>query len=507
MSQVAHLDRLPASAEIQADAEHEHDTKLSASSSSTPSQENDASKPEHQATATATAPAPPSASRWMVVAAGAALIADGYHNNLMTMANSLFKIRYGAKEYNSDVSTRISNALLVGAVLGQLSVGVICDRLGRKTAVTATTLLLVVGAIFATAATPVHGSLSALFWWLTVARGAIGVGVGGEYPASSTSASEAANERFKPQSRSRVFILVTNLLLSLGGPFAVSVFLIVLSASGYSYHPGPGVPPATPDDMRRLDIIWRVCFGFGCLPPLIIFAFRWRMLNSNLYRKNAIRKRVPYLLAIKRVFSSTLIASIIPGASLKELAEWQLLLGVIALPGVFLGAYLIRYIGSRWLLILGFSGYLLIGLIIGCAFDKIIAIAPLFVILYGLLASFGNLGPGNVCGLVAAESYPSALRGTFYGFSAAVGKTGAALGTQAFRPIQDHLGKRYTFIVAAACGVVGVLLAFFFVPDTTKLDLAVEDELWNQYLRDNGWEGEMGDGSLPLEGSEEKGKM
>lgn len=33
-------------------------------------------------------------------------------------------------------------------------------------------------------------------------------------------------------------------------------------------------------------------------------------------------------------------------------------------------------------------------------------------------------------------------RGTCYGLSAAVGKTGAAIGTQAFTPIQNNLGKK-----------------------------------------------------------------
>ena len=33
-------------------------------------------------------------------------------------------------------------------------------------------------------------------------------------------------------------------------------------------------------------------------------------------------------------------------------------------------------------------------------------------------------------------------RGTCYGISAALGKTGAAIGTQAFTPIQIHLGKK-----------------------------------------------------------------
>ena len=135
---------------------------------------------------------------------------------------------------------------------------------------------------------------------------------------------------------------------------------------------------------------------------------------------------------------------------------------------------------------------------------------------YGLMQSFGNLGPGDMLGLVSAESFATAVRGTCYGLSAAIGKTGAAVGTQAFTPIQNNLGKKYvyilefsvlpsrtrinvvstvrwTFIIAAICGVAGILTTYFFVPDMTGIDLAEEDREFMQYLRDNGWEGEIGE--------------
>jgi MFS family permease len=233
----------------------------------------------------------------------------------MTMINVLFQKRYGTTVYNSEVSTRISNALLVGAVLGQVVVGIICDRIGRKSAIgeclgvqietrgphsqpclwsaVLSTIILCTGAIFATAATPVHHSVSALFWWLTVARGATGFGVGAEYPASSTSCSEAANERYSRNKRSTIFILCTNVVLSFGGPLAVSIFLIVLSASQYG-----GTTSA--EDARRLDIVWRIVFGIGALLPLSVFYFRMKMMNSKLYRKGAIKHNVPYWLFVKR---------------------------------------------------------------------------------------------------------------------------------------------------------------------------------------------------------------
>lgn len=37
-------------------------------------------------------------------------------------------------------------------------------------------------------------------------------------------------------------------------------------------------------------------------------------------------------------------------------------------------------------------------------------------------------------------------------------------------------------------------MTYFFVPDLTGVDLAEEDAKFMQYLADNGWEGEVGEG-------------
>lgn len=99
--------------------------------------------------------------------------------------------------------------------------------------------------------------------------------------------------------------------------------------------------------------------------------------------------------------------------------------------------------------------------------------------------------------------------------SAAIGKVGAAVGTQAFTPIQNNLGKKYacvvdsdicekilmqystlyrwTFIIAAICGVIGIVVTYFFVPDMTGIDLADEDIRFMEYLAAEGWVGEVGE--------------
>lgn len=144
-------------------------------------------------------------------------------------------------------------------------------------------------------------------------------------------------------------------------------------------------------------------------------------------------------------------------------------------------------------MMLGFSGYLVFGLIMGCSYDKISKIVPLFVVFYGLMNSFGNLGPGDILGMSSVESYATGVRGTCYGLSAAVGKAGAAIGTQVFTPIQVQLGDRWTFIIAAIIGTTGILITWLCIPHLMDEDLASEDERFAEYLKANNWNGHIGE--------------
>ena len=93
------------------------------------------------------------------------------------MANVLLKKEY-PNQYTTTVSTRVSNSLLVGEIFGQVTIGMTCDYLGRKFAIVLTTMMIVIGGILATAA---HGvTIDGMFWMMTVARGIVGFGVGGE---------------------------------------------------------------------------------------------------------------------------------------------------------------------------------------------------------------------------------------------------------------------------------------------------------------------------------------
>ena len=94
---------------------------------------------------------------------------------------------------------------------------------------------------------------------------------------------------------------------------------------------------------------------------------------------------------------------------------------------------------------------------------------PLFVTLYGLMQTFLSVGPGDCNFLVSSESFPTPLRGHFLGFAAAVGKSGAAVGTYALGAALDSFddvkkGQQAVFLIASGINVIGIACVYFLIP-------------------------------------------
>jgi MFS family permease len=89
------------------------------------------------------------------------------------MTNVVLKTEY-PKQYTARWSTQVSNSLLVGEIIGQITIGLTCDYLGRKAAIMITTAMIVVGGILATASNGY--TIDGMFWMMTIARGIVGFG-------------------------------------------------------------------------------------------------------------------------------------------------------------------------------------------------------------------------------------------------------------------------------------------------------------------------------------------
>ncbi|KAJ8090285.1 hypothetical protein PM082_018881 [Marasmius tenuissimus] len=441
-----------------------------------------------------------------VLVSGVALFSDGYNIQVIGYMNPILAKLY-PNAATAEMKTRLSNSILIGDVIGMILFGYYIDRWGRKLGVIATTLFLVLGIVLATAAHGADADGKGLLWMMVVARGIAGVGAGGEYTVCTTQAVEAADENpYVRKRRGHLVATSTNAAIVAGFVGSSIVSLIVIAAF----------------KGQAKDAVWRICFGIGVFLPLTIFFFRLRLVNSTQFQKHAIRRRFPWKLAIRRywkpmigccgawflydvvvypfnLLAPTIVAEFQTSASLVESTGWSALVNSFALPGALLGGLLLDRIGRRQTYTLGFCVVALLGFIIGGAMEPLRKprVFPAFVVLFGLFQSFLSVGPGNCNFLVSSESFPTPIRGHFLGFSAAVGKAGAAVGTEVFPIIMKQFptalkGQQAIFLVGSAICIVGAALVWFLIPDMDS-QLENEDAKFKKYLEENGWDtSEMG---------------
>lgn len=221
-------------------------------------------------------------SIWTIVGSALANLSDGYQQNLASNTNVIFNHLLGKKVYTSDRQTRISNALLVGSVIGILVFGYTSDRFSRKGGMLVTSGLVVIGSLMATLAFQVHGA-NGMLWYLTIARGAAGVGVGGEYPTSAAAALEGSSEHFDSR-RGPIQVLISTLMATSGGPICTFVYLMTLLASS-----------------NDLKMAYHAMYAISIFLPMLIVLVRWKMQDGKLFEKSNFRtRRVPWTLVLRR---------------------------------------------------------------------------------------------------------------------------------------------------------------------------------------------------------------
>jgi len=103
-----------------------------------------------------------------------------------------------------------------------------------------------------------------------------------------------------------------------------------------------------------------------------------------------------------------------------------------------------------------------------------------FQAMYFLSSFFNQFGPNSTTFLVAAEVYPTPIRATAHGFSAAVGKLGALM-TSIINSYITSTPK--IFKIVPWFGLLGMVLTIGFLPDTTGLDLKEQERRW-KFIRE-----------------------
>ncbi|KAF4122627.1 to MFS phosphate transporter [Geosmithia morbida] len=337
------------------------------------------------------------------------------------------------------------------------------------------------------------------------------VGVGGEYPITATSSLEnsvAAGRLSTREDRLHRGRRVTMAFLMQGwGQFVNQVMLIVLLVI---FNSGSSQAPFS---KLAAQFTFRLSFAFPAVGTLWLVYYRtWRMpdasrqlaeaksrTNVTGYDVTALRYCFTYfgprLLATagawfcndvffygNKLFQGQFIKVVSDSPGLMTTWTWNLVNIVVSLAGYYAAALLIdnKLYGRRTMMQVGFFFCFLMFVIPAFDYDHYTSPAGVhaFQAMYFLSSFFNQFGPNSVTFLVAAEVFPTPIRATAHGFSACVGKAGALLASILYNYIDD----RTKFHVVPWFGLVGMLLTFLFLPDTTGLDLKEQERRWT-YIR------------------------
>eukprot|EP01111_Echinosteliopsis_oligospora_P011046 TRINITY_DN3543_c0_g4_i1.p1 TRINITY_DN3543_c0_g4~~TRINITY_DN3543_c0_g4_i1.p1 ORF type:complete len:171 (-),score=49.77 TRINITY_DN3543_c0_g4_i1:78-590(-) len=152
--------------------------------------------------------------------------------------------------------------------------------------------------------------------------------------------------------------------------------------------------------------------------------------------------------------------------SLSQILTMNIYLALAALPGYWVAVFLIERVGRKRLQLGGFvllsSVYFFMGIFI-TSIEKSPAI---FFSMYALTFFVTNAGPNTTTYVLPSESFPTEIRATAHGLSAAAGKLGAVVGAALMTPFLDHYGLRVVLLLCAAVAMSGAVHTFFFTVET-----------------------------------------
>ena len=184
-----------------------------------------------------------------------------------------------------------------------------------------------------------------------------------------------------------------------------------------------------------------------------------------------------------KIFASEFISVITPhNKSVIVGWLWTLCNSGVSLIGYYLASFLIdnKLYGRKWMMVVGFVCDFILFTIPAFNFDYYTSKAGVhsFQAMYFLSSFFNQFGPNCVTFLVAAEVYPTSVRATAHGISAACGKAGALLAAVLY----NYIDTKTKFLFVTWWGLAGGIVTLLFMPDTTGLDLKEQERRW-AYIR------------------------
>jgi MFS family permease len=428
------------------------------------------------------------------VTAGAGFFTDSYDLNVIGVVILLVTPQFHLDK--SQIAFTASSALLAVAV-GAMLFGRLGDLIGRRRVYGLEAVLMIIGALVS--------AFAPSFTVLLIGRLILGIGIGGDYPASGVLITEFANKR----NRGRL-VGLTFIFYVFGQFTGYLVSLMVLAV---------GVPH---------DIAWRLILGLGVIPSLMVLYQRRHMPESPRWTDDhgdaaqATRDfetfaqrsgtsitepaqvkatgRIRAALSNRRVLLTLLgtagvwfffdiavygisvsqpllISSIVPKATIVTNVAINLVVIVcFSVVGSIVGLIMLDRMKRRLQQVVGTAMCAVAMLLITIVPSLSTTVVP-FALMFGV-AEFGvAFGPNYTTMLLAAESFPTSIRSTFHGLSSGTAKIGAFIGALVVPLVLAGPGLRMVTLIAFGCFLAAIALTYLIrEPNGLTLD-DISDQL------------------------------
>jgi MFS family permease len=431
---------------------------------------------------------------------------------------------------NVRATSSVSYSEFAGIMAGMLTFGIVCDLIGRKNAGTITSIIMLVGISGMTLFD--SNNSTTLFIGFSIFFAIFGLGVGGEYPLTASGAAEyhvdntedaildndqkhrrrVLLETAKTVRRGETIALVFA-MQGIGAVLGSLLLLIMIYISDQTRidcdKPSSNSSGNNPD---ALSGIWRGFYLIGLLFVAMLLLYRWLVLEEGTDRAKIQKRKknrkarlgarstnrwkilrfyAPRLMGTGgnwfvwdiafyglKLFSGPIFAAINPQGDLLVQNGWLLFNNLCALAGYYCAARVvdIPWIGRKKLQMLSFAICAFLFMMTAGIFNS--SKPETLMFLFFASSFFGQLGANVTTYVMAAETYPTELRGTCHGISAVMGKSGALLATIIF----EAMDTPTIFWTCGATSVIGFFLTFVFSVDLTHVSLAEHDAQFELFL-------------------------
>ena len=435
----------------------------------------------------------------MLLLSAAGVFLDGYDLFIISVVLLFIKpiwINTLPPAERAIVTGAIAASALIGMFVGAFTLGHYTDKIGRKT-------MYVIDLIFFV----VFAGLSAVsqnVYQLIIFRFLLGIGIGADYPISSTYISE-----FAPAEKRGRMISSTFTFWGIGALTAaiVGYFIALWNPLG--------------------NDSWRIMLLSGVIPAVIVILLRttmpesprWLLSQAKTDRALKIIKMLnPKInlenidLNVKREKSSIrdLISPVYIRRTLFAWIPWffmdiavygigmytptilqalgfkdpiQSIIGTAILDtfgiiGFILAIIFIDRVGRLRLQILGFLGMGLSLLLLGLTNGSSIL---LLLVLFAIFQISENAGPNTTTWVVATELFPTRLRGTAQGSSAAISRVGAITGVFILPLITQVYGEYAAITVVSLAAFAGLIATLILGEETKSLSLEDASNVFREF--------------------------